>query len=715
MRFSLGYQVLAAVVLGSAVGLFFGPFCNAIQPIGEIYFMLLQMVALPYITVSLIHGLGSMTPALGKQLLKRGWPFWLTIWAIIFAAIFALNTMIPAPYFTSIDAGADESAKLARNFLNYLVPENPLYDLVNNIIPAIASFGLIFGIALMHLRSKEPILSVLEKGTQLIEKILEWLAIASPIGIFTHFAVMFGTVSFEEVYSLAFYVAAFIAASLIVTFWVLPALISSLTPLTYRELLTAFKTICILPFATALPTLALPFIILYMKKLGVKHHEGDPHFQATSQTVLPICYSFGQIGNCMILFFILFLSFYFRHPFTGWEKAVLSIFMVPMSFGSSTTSISTVAFLIDQLKFPSDAIDMFKQATTITMNFQVLLSAASIFTFIVLTLYAVYGSLRFDWKRLFLHFAAIALVSVIAIAIVKRNLHIRDEFQGAYMDLKIGEVIDNPVHARILLQRPAAGQGGGDPFDRILRSGILRVGYSPLDIPFSYINSSGELVGYDIAYAYQLARDLDCTLEFIPIDYDHFIEQVETGEFDIAMSAIAVTEERIKSMNFSEAYEEQNLVLIVPTRRVQEFLDLPDVESRKGLRIVAYGMGVNVAKRHFPYATVTELPSFSTLMLPLLNKSADAAIWIKIQGFAWCINRPQFVPVDYGGQLGKCYLAYPVSLAATQWISFVNHWLSLKEQSGFKDLMARYWLKGEDLEEQEPRWSIMRNVLHWVD
>lgn len=159
MRLSLGYQVLLAVLLGIATGLFFGPISNALQPIEEIYFTLLQMVALPYLCVALVHGLGSMTPALGKKLLKRGWLFWLALWFIVYAVIYALSLLIPHPQFTTIEAGVDEGAKLAKNFLNYLVPENPLYDLVNNIIPALAAFGLIFGIALMHLERKEPVLS----------------------------------------------------------------------------------------------------------------------------------------------------------------------------------------------------------------------------------------------------------------------------------------------------------------------------------------------------------------------------------------------------------------------------------------------------------------------------------------------------------------------------------------------------------------------------
>jgi ABC-type amino acid transport substrate-binding protein len=53
--------------------------------------------------------------------------------------------------------------------------------------------------------------------------------------------------------------------------------------------------------------------------------------------------------------------------------------------------------------------------------------------------------------------------------------------------------------------------------DRIRETG-LRVGYGYNVIPFSYFNTANELVGYDIAFAYALARDLSVDLVLVPIN-----------------------------------------------------------------------------------------------------------------------------------------------------------------------------------------------------
>ena len=707
MKLSLGFQVLIAIVLGVGCGILFGPICKVIQPVAEIYVMLLQMVALPYIGVSLVHGLGSMTPGLGKKLLQRGWPFWLAIWAIVLIVIYLLYLSIPPPTSATFEVQPGRNALLAKNFLNYLVPENPFYDLVNNVVPAIAACGLIFGISLMHLRQKEPVLSFLGKSTQMIEKILIWLAYISPIGIFARMASTFGTIKFEDLFVFEFYVLCFIAATLFMALWALPALVSSLTPLSFRDVFKAIRSVCLLPFATGLTTIAIPFIVIYMKKLGAKHAERDAHFHATSQTVLPICYSFGQIGNCMILFFLFFLSFFFRHPFSLPEKTILFLFSLPMSIGSSTTSISAVSFLIEQLQFPLESIELFMQTLSITMNFQVLVSSTSILSLIILVLYSYYGMLRIKWKKIFSQAASMCVFFVFFFMGAQFLVRLGDHFQDQYMHLKIADVIENPVEAKIFKNRlevPPIEEKNS--FGSILKRGVIRVGYSTIDIPYSYLNADGELVGYDIAFAYQLAKDLDCKLEFIPIEYTDFNNQMINGELNIAMTGIVMDEDRIKVMDFTRPYAEENIVLVVKDSERERFFDVNKITKDPTLKIGVIGAFQFVAKRHFPSAHLVFGNDFSSLF----KKHVDAWLTIRTQGFVWTWSHPEYVLIDYNGLLGKRYLAYPIHSGDLDWLTFLNSWLALKEQSGFKQEMIRYWIKGENIRNQKERHALIRDL-----
>lgn len=710
-RFTIGYQVLVAVILGVFVGLFFGPLATALKPIGDVFVMLLQMVVLPYICFSLMHGLGSISPQMGKKLFRSSWPFLLSIWVLIFFVIYLLGHLIPKPLVAIIGTGeAGEGSTLSKNFLAYLVPENPFYDLANNIVPAVAIFGLILGGALMHLEQKEPLLGFLEKTNQMIEKILAWLAMLAPIGAFAHISVAFGTVRFEDLYKLEFYVVCFILVSLFVTFCVLPLLIVCMTPIKYRDVLKGFKIVCLLPFVTGLPTIAFPFINYYMRRLGQEKEPGEKAFHSTSQTIMPIAYSFGQIGNCMILFFILFLSFYYRHPFVGSEKALLSILTIPLSIGSAANSVNSVAFLVDQLHFPKEAIELFTETLSITLNFQVLMSVAAILTLIILSLYSYYGLLQIQWKKLVFNLGGSLAVFTSLVLISKQMIHLDDNYQNLYLNLSLKDVIDHPVPVQIYHKIPEnIPQSNDDPLSQILATGVLRVGYDVRNIPYCYLNKKGELVGYDIAYAYQLARDLDCRLEFIPIQLFRLKDQLDHSEYDIAMSALLMNEERIITMDFTHAYTEQNNVLVVPLQEKEGFVNLQKVISRPGLKIGAIGGYAPLIGRHFPLATY--VPS-ADIDPQLTTGKVDAWIWSAIPAFIWCLSHPDFVVIDYGGFIGKRYFSYPVRSGSVDFISFLNNWMALKEQSGFKTTMTRYWIQGDTMKDKIPRWSILRNVLH---
>jgi hypothetical protein len=48
-------------------------------------------------------------------------------------------------------------------------------------------------------------------------------------------------------------------------------------------------------------------------------------------------------------------------------------------------------------------------------------------------------------------------------------------------------------------------------------------------------------------------------------------------------------------------------------------------------------------------------------------------------------------------------------------INFMNHWVELKKKDKTIDRLYNYWILGKGAKAQKPRWSIIRNVLHWLD
>ncbi len=716
-KISLAHQVLIAVVFGVFVGLFFGPLTIALKPIGDIYTMLLQMAVLPYIIISLVHGLGSMMPEMGVKIFKSSWIFFLTLWVLIFLLIFLLSSLIPETFSPIIQSDGRKQIESAfiQNYLSYLVPQNPIYDIAHNIVPAISIFGLIGGIALMHVQKKEPLISSLERINQVIEKVLHWLGILSPVGAFVYIALAAGTIHFEDLEKIGLYVFTVIATTLFFTFWFLPILITSLTPITYKEVVKTFQKVCLLPFVTGLTSVALPFINDFLKKFAQKH-ETHEKFRETSQTILPIAYSFGNIGNALILFFIFFLAYYYRHPLNDAEKLLLSFLSLPLSVGTSTGNIPSVLFLIDQLGFPEGASQFFLEIKAFSQNFQVMMSIASVLTLIILSIYSYYGLLQVKWKHLIIRIVSPIVVFSLGISLI----HLftsppKDVYQNLYMDLSLSNLVTNPPKVQILKEGEAgAPRSFPDPIipsalKQIVSTDTLKVGFNSYSIPFCYYNHKNELVGFDMAYAYALARDLDCKLQLIPFDFDNLVKDLSNGTFDIAMSSVIMSEDRLLQMEFAKPYLEDNNVLIVPSNKSKEFLHLDEVKQKRGLKIGAVGVYNEIAKKYFPLADVIDIINMDRF----LNSGLDAMIWSKTTAIIWCTLHPQFVTIDYGSIIGRCFFSYPMHQHATDFAFFLNNWLILKEQSGFYERMKRYWLDGIELKKRAPRWSIWHNVLHF--
>lgn len=715
-RFTIGYQILLAALLGIFVGLFFGPLTAVLTPIGSAYTMLLQMAVLPYITFSLIHGLGSITPEVGKKIFRSGWIYLLILWVFILAYITLIGVLIPngvTPIIHS-DGTNQIASEFAKNFLSNLIPENPFYDVLNNIVPALATFGLIGGVALMHVQKKEPLIGTLERINQSLEKILKWLGILSPIGAFAYISVAFGTIHFEDLLKLEVYVVVFICSTLIVVFWLLPTLLATLSPLSYREALKAFRFVCLIPFVTGLSTAALPFLNIYLKRLSQKH-ETHEHFRETSQTILPIAYSFGQIGNAMILFFIFFISYYYHRPFNNTETSLLTLLTVPLSIGTSTGNVNSILFLIPQLGFPKGAAELFLELKSFTSNFQVLMSIASVLTLILLTIYGYYGLIKVQWnqlvRRLILPFAVFTAL----VFVFRSSIKPADKYENLYMSLTLPKEIETPQHIEIL----KSGQTGAkrsfsqneipEVFKQILTTGVLKVGFNANSIPYCYFNNQGELVGFDIAYAYALASDLGCDLELIPFLFNDLTKDLTDGTFDIGMSSIIMTEKRLLEMGFSFPYLEDNNVLIVPRSQKNPYLHLEKVKTTEGLVIGAEGAQAEIAKKTFPLAKITSINSPDLL----LEHKLDALFWSETTAVIWCLSNPDFVTISYGNAITKSYFGYPVRRHATDFGFFLNNWMTLKEQSGFKTAMKDYWINGISPEKKAPRWSILRNILKW--
>ncbi|GAB4185425.1 MAG: cation:dicarboxylase symporter family transporter [Simkaniaceae bacterium] len=720
LRISLPKQVLIACVVGIFLGIFLGEDASLLQPIGATFIMFIKMVILPYIPSSIIHGIGSTSPKMTKRILKEGWIFLFFLWGITFTALYILAELFPTTPTAIIVSTVGKENPITQNFLKYLIPENPIYDLANNIVPAVAIFGIIIGIAVMHLKYKEPLISFLERVNNTIELILKWLTYVAPIGIMALFANTFGNVYPEDLLTLASYLLPFVFIVLLLTFWVLPAVLVSFTPLTYDNILVEFRRVCFLAFILGAPSIAFPFLNSSVQRYAEKFNVKDPDFHNLSQSVVPLSYSFAQIGNLLIVFFVLFLAYYFRQPISFMEKFFVSLFSIPMSFGGPELSVNAVSFLLPKLGFPKQSLEIYDQTSVITANFSTLLSVASMFAFTILLLEAYYHKLHIRIFKLSKHFILFFLILSAIVFFIKPYIKQKHDYLTLYETMDIQTVIEDPLPpVKVITPENShkydwKSNGSGRVLADILKEGILRVGYYPYVPPFNYFNWYGKLVGYDIAFAYSLAKFLKCELIFLPFTWENLEEDLTKGYFDIAMAPVLVSPDNIRGFPTTQSYFDSPNVLVVRAKDKENFSSYSKIQGKSFTLGLFYGFEM-YASQYLPKAKVKNIESINAIQH---DHNIKAIMIPKIEALIFCRKYPEFIIMDYGQQLGKPFFSYAVRMrsggqAPMNFLGLFEKWYEFIEQEGFVQEQKDYWINGKIPLKQKPRWSIMSNVLHW--
>lgn len=149
---SLPQQIILGAIFGIAAGIFFGERMAVLQPIGDAYGAMLQIAVFPYILCSLMHGLGCLSPAMSRRIVRAGWLPFLFLWVLTFAFIWLLAHAIPPPrppaFLTTMSG--HESVPLTE----LLIPSNPFSALHENYVPAVVVFSIIYGIAIEKIPQK---------------------------------------------------------------------------------------------------------------------------------------------------------------------------------------------------------------------------------------------------------------------------------------------------------------------------------------------------------------------------------------------------------------------------------------------------------------------------------------------------------------------------------------------------------------------------------
>jgi len=711
-------NILIGLALGVATGLFFGEKAGVLQLVAEGYLRLLQMTVLPYVMVSLIEGIGSLDGARARHLFVRVGTLSLVLWALALGAVMLMPLVFPEIESASFFSTTLVEARPPLDFVALYIPSNPFHSLANNIVPAVVLFSVFLGVALIGIERKQDLLEnlmLIERG---LKRANQFAVGLTPIGLFAIAAHIVGTVDAAQFAQVRVYLISYGVMALLLSLWVLPGLVACLTPIPAREILKKTRDGLITAFMTGELFIVLPMLIDRSKELLIAHGLPESQEGSPPDVIVPAFYNFPHAAKLLSLSFVLFAAWYSQTVLSLTDYWVLVLAGIFSLFGSINVALP---FLLDVVKIPADTFQLFLTTGVINARFGTLTSAMYMVTLALAGSYALAGNLRLSPGRILRYALVTAGLTVVTLAMTGGLL--RALGSGTYDKDRLVEemkLLRPPtVRASVLRQLPSEPlpKDGASVLDAIRARGRIRVGYVDGALPYSYLNSRGELVGFDVEMAYALAGELGLEIEFVPVPRERLAEVINAGLCDVVMGGIAVTTGRASEMVFSPPYVDETLSFAVPDHRRADFSSAEWIRATPGLRVAVPNLPYleEIIHREFPRVEIVPVSvdravDFFTGRMERI----DALVFPAERGSYFTLLYPAFsVAVPHPLAI-RFPLAYPVARRDLEFARFLGIWIDLQRKNGTVQALYDHWILGRDAQPKQPRWSVIRNVLHWV-
>lgn len=164
--------------------------------------------------------------------------------------------------------------------------------------------------------------------------------------------------------------------------------------------------------------------------------------------------------------------------------------------------------------------------------------------------------------------------------------------------------------------------------ERIKRDNILLVATTGDYPPFSFYNKkTAKYEGTDIDLAKALASKLGVKLKIVKTSWPTLMEDYQQNKFDIALSGISKTKERMKIALFSNGYVKYGKAPITRCENKKKFKSLKDID-KEGVKLIVNPGGTNdkFARSNIKNAQIILFEDNTSIFQEIIKGNADVMI-----------------------------------------------------------------------------------------
>lgn len=251
---------------------------------------------------------------------------------------------------------------------------------------------------------------------------------------------------------------------------------------------------------------------------------------------------------------------------------------------------------------------------------------------------------------------------------------------------------------------------GGKVIDRIRFNGELVLG-TPGDFPpFSVTSTQGELIGFDISLARELARKMEVNLRIKRFPFSELIEELLKGNVDLIMTGISITPKRNMEIAFVGPYGTSGQTFF-GREEITETLSDPLDLNQEGLKIgvLKNTTADKTVRTLFPKVVPIYSESLDQAMILLLDGKIDGLI----SDYPYC-KVAQFRYKDEGLRVFEKILTFEqlgigVPPDDFLFVNLLQNYINNMAGAGAIQTMQEYWFKNSGWIKQIPDLRILKD------
>ena len=235
-----------------------------------------------------------------------------------------------------------------------------------------------------------------------------------------------------------------------------------------------------------------------------------------------------------------------------------------------------------------------------------------------------------------------------------------------------------------------------DTLANALKDGVLRIGVSIYE-PWVMKNKDGELYGYEIQVAEQLAKDLGVKADFHVVEWEELIRALNDDKIDIIISGMAITPQRALMVNFSHPYGDSGVSLAANVQQTKDIKSLKELNTPNvTLGVVADTVSDPVAHSIFDKANIKKFVKNDDAVKALLEGDIHALIEASPVPKFLALEHPDIIDAP----LSKPLLSYKAGMAVNkgeqEFLNYLNAWITARDAEGWLPAKHMHWFDSLD-------------------